>query len=256
MLKREWLLAIPELKLAGKADKMTDSQFSAYLQTLNSFIDGFPNQAEQLRDAADDMMYGALTKILSDVCGSLYKLHADNLAQECEKQINELTGANLEKLDQDDVEAFVEQIIQSISALSIDIQMSAHKQSAPAPIAGKHKKANIFAVDNAVMFLNTLKKLLLDHPYEVTCMTSCTDALQYLRDNQPDVILLDIEMPEMNGYELARRIKQSGQKAPIIFITANSAREYVDKAVEVGAVGLLMKPLRVNQLLAKLREFV
>ena len=116
-------------------------------------------------------------------------------------------------------------------------------------------KTSILAVDNAVMFLNTLKKLLQDHPYEVNTTTSCAGALEYLQVNRVDVILLDIEMPEMDGYELARRIKQSGQKAPIIFITANSAREYVDKAVAVGAVGLLMKPLRINQLLAKLKEF-
>jgi len=106
------------------------------------------------------------------------------------------------------------------------------------------------------MFLNTLQKLLQDQPYDLEVTTSCSDALRYLQTNRPDVILLDIEMPEMDGYELATRIKREGNKAPIIFITANSAREYVDKAVQVGAAGLLMKPLRVNQLLAKLKELL
>jgi len=60
----------------------------------------------------------------------------------------------------------------------------------------------------------------------------------------------------MDGYELARRIKATGNSAPIVFITANSAREYVDKAINVGAVGLLMKPVRGHTLLAKVKEFI
>jgi response regulator of citrate/malate metabolism len=47
-----------------------------------------------------------------------------------------------------------------------------------------------------------------------------------------------------------------GQSSPIVFITANSAREYVDKALAVGAVGLLMKPIRANTLTAKIQEFI
>jgi CheY-like chemotaxis protein len=75
-----------------------------------------------------------------------------------------------------------------------------------------------------------------------------------LSRKKPDLILLDIEMPGMNGYELAHRLRVGGSDAPIIFVTANSAREYVNRAVEAGAAALLMKPLRSSQLLAKLRE--
>jgi CheY-like chemotaxis protein len=279
MLSKEHLLSIPELN-GGKIERMTDVGFENYLSKINAFIDSFPGQADKLRDAADDGNYPALSKILSlDVCDTLDKLYADGLAQECRKYINKLAGATTSTLDQDEVEAFVEQIIQSVSALSIDIQMSGHRRGparrAPAPsaapvqakersgsaptifTAGGSKGASILAVDNAVMFLNTMKKLLKDYPYEVHCVTSGDEALHYLQQgNRPDMFLLDVEMPGMDGYELARRIKQSGQRSPIVFITANSAREYVDRAVAVGAVGLLMKPLRINQLLAKLQEFI
>jgi CheY-like chemotaxis protein len=115
-------------------------------------------------------------------------------------------------------------------------------------------RGRILAVDNAVMFLNTLKRLLEGSSYELDCLTSAGEALKYLENNKPDIILLDIEMPEMDGYELARKIKQRGHAAPIIFITANSARQNVDKAIEVGASGLLMKPLDPKQLRNKLRE--
>ena len=119
----------------------------------------------------------------------------------------------------------------------------------------KESGVSILAVDNAVMFLNTIKRLLADTEYVVHCATSGEDALTFLKFNQPKVILLDIEMPDMDGYELARKIKQSGNNAPILFITANSDSAYADMAADMGAAGLLVKPLRVNQLLAKLKEF-
>lgn len=260
MFRRENLLTVPELKLAGRIDKMTDAQFNSYCQSLNSFIDRFPTQADRLRNYSDSEKYTLLTKTLSDVCDILGKLYADDIVRECRKEIVRMSS---NAMDSDDIEAFVEKFILTVSSLSIDIQMSEHRQapavSRRAPqimTAGKLRgNVSILAVDNAVMYLNTLKKLLQEYPYDVTCMTSGNEALEYLRTNSPDIILLDIEMPVMDGYELARRIKQSGIRAPIIFITANSAREYVTKSIEAGAVGLLMKPLRINQLLTKLKEY-
>ena len=257
MLKKEHLIHIRDLKFALKADSMSDADFKTYVSGLNSFIDGFPAQADKLRGAIGKKDAVALARILSEICDVLRRILALDIAQEGRGAITKFQSGNV---DFDSAEIFVEQFISRISSLSIDIQMAEHakpRSAAPArPAAKSHSKARIFAVDNAVMYLNTLQKLLQDHPYELNCTTSCTEALQYLQTNRPDIILLDIEMPEMNGYELARRIKQAGQRAPIVFITANSAREYVDKAVAVGAAGLLMKPLRVNQLLAKLEEFV
>lgn len=257
MLKKEHLLPIKDLKFAMKADSMSDADFKAYVQSLNSFIDGFPAQASKLRAAVEEKSYSALSRTLSEVCDVLRRILALDIAQEGRAQITKLQSGSV---NHDAAEAFVEQFILRISSLSIDVQMAEHaKPAAPPPprpaAAHTGRQAKVFAVDNAVMFLNTLTKLLQDHPYDLNCTTSVTEALQYLQNNRPDVILLDIEMPEMDGYELARRIKQGGQRAPIIFITANSAREYVDKAVAVGAAGLLMKPLRINQLLAKLKEF-
>jgi len=118
---------------------------------------------------------------------------------------------------------------------------------------GKTGNPLILAVDNAVMFLNTLKRLLEDEPYQLHCETSAGDALRFLESNRPDLILLDIEMPDMDGYELARIIRRGKRSAPILFISANSDKEYLDKALEAGAEGLLVKPLRRKQLLEKLK---
>ena len=112
----------------------------------------------------------------------------------------------------------------------------------------------ILAVDNAPMFLNTLRRLLENEPYDLQCESTIDGALQFLASYRVSLIMLDIEMPEMDGYELMRRIKASGHTAPILFITANSDKEYREKALSEGAAGLLVKPLRRNQLMEKLKE--
>jgi len=262
-------LAIPELKL--KEHPMTSVQFERYVNHLNTFVDHFPVSADKMRDHLDAEAYDLLARDLVYLSDTLRGLYAVDIAQECRKQADAIARPG--KVDTDALESFLENILLSVASLSIEIQMASYrgvpgktpapqKPSQPRPTppvtpvtrAGKYPL--IMAVDNAVMFLNTLKKLLQDAPYELYCTASCAEALEYLQRNRPDMFLLDIEMPEMDGYTLARRIISSGQRAPIIFITANSAREYVDKAIDVGAAGLLMKPLRVNQLLTKIKEFI
>ena len=252
MLNRNFLSGVSGLKLAGKINGMNDAQFTNYVRELNSFIDEFPVYENKLRAASDTKNYTVLKKELNEVCVILSGIFADDIAREYAAKIEKISAA-----DHDNTETLVENLIQRGSALSIDIQMAIHgnKESVkPQKAAWSSARPTVLAVDNAVMFLNTLKKQLQDEPIDLQCTASCAEALKFCSERKPDMVLLDVEMPEMDGYELAKRIKKNGLKAPIIFITANSDREYVDKAIAVGAVGLLVKPLRINQLLEKLKE--
>ena len=255
MLSRDLLLNVRELNLAGKTDSMSDAQFADYITEINRFIDTFPTHEKRLQNAVSKKDYSSIAGLLTEACGVLSGINADDLAREYVWQASRVGPA-----DHDAAELLVENFIQRTSALSIDIQMAMHqnkKSAQPHNVTWTTSgKPTVLAVDNAIMFLNTLKKLLQNAPYDLFCTSSCSEALQFCRDNRPAIILLDVEMPEMDGYELARRIKSCGQKAPILFVTANSDREYVDKAIEVDAVGLLVKPLRISQLLEKLKEFV
>ena len=263
MVNKNALLRISALKLAGKIESMSERSYSIYIQTMNSFIDQFPNQASMMNAALEEKKYDNVRKTLMDVSSALIRLHADDLAEECRRILNSLVGS----IDHDSAEALLVSFIQGVSTLSIDIQMAmrdttgggpVQQRAAPMPSAARPGgRPLILAVDNAIMFLNTLKRLLQDAPYDLECVTSGDKALSYINENpSPSLFLLDIEMPGMDGYELARRLKQSGVRAPILFITANSEREYVEKAVEVGAAGLLVKPLRAPLLLAKIKEFI
>jgi len=272
MITKEKLLSVRDLNLAGKIEQMSDMQFDIYLTSLNGFVDGISTLSGNIKNTLKLKTYNALAMQMTNTSNALTKLHANGLAEQWRKQADTLRKAEQAgKVDHDELEAVIENLIQGISALSIEIQMSEHKPksharaaakpsaaqaAAPSPRpASRGKRSLIYAVDNAIMFLTNLERMLVNEPYELKFATECDEALEYLSSNTPDMILLDIEMPEMDGFELARRIKNSGQKAPILFITANSDRECVNKAVEVGAVGLLMKPLRIGQLKAKLEEF-
>jgi len=259
MLNKERLYAVRGLTVSGGIDKLNDSQLNAYLKSLGSFVDSFPGIADKLQNAVDDEAPKAvISGIVSSLYDTLTKLHADSIVKEYKPKFDKLLTAT--QADYTALETLVENFIHRVSSLSIEVQMAAHAKSAPQqrqerPAHAK-SKGNILAVDNAIMYLNTLKKLLDNQPYNLYCTTSCEEALRITKQNKPDLILLDIEMPEMNGYDLARKIKEGGCRSPIVFITANSARSYVDKAVEVGAQGLLMKPLRINQLLEKINELI
>ncbi|MDR2559065.1 MAG: response regulator [Oscillospiraceae bacterium] len=262
MLKKENLLSVSELKGASKINAMSEGQFENYCRSVNTFIDSFPAQADKLRTASDEQNFKNAEKILSEICAILETIFASGLAADAKKQIHALQKGDT---DPSTLEAFIEKFILNTSSLSIDIQMAARKKStAPSPQVRQIFSAGssgggpvILAVDNAIMFLNTLKKLLQGTHYDLHCVSSANDALDFVnKGNRVDLFLLDIEMPGMDGYELARRLKGQGQGAPVVFVTANSAREYVDKAIAVGAEGLLMKPLRSHQLLSKVKEFV
>ena len=252
MLNRSFLSGIKELKVESKINSMSDKQFADFVKRLNDFIDSFPSSEAKIRKGLSDKKYALVTGELKDICAILQEIHADNIVKEYNDQIGKMGGMGADAL-----QVLVENFVQRVSALSIDVQMAIHRNASATPRKAERIMGTqpvILAVDNALMFLHTLKKLLGDSPYNLQTTTSCSEALELCREIKPDVILMDIEMPEMDGYELARRIISSGCKAPIIFVTANSEREYVDKAIAVGAVGLLVKPLRLSQLQDKIKE--
>jgi CheY-like chemotaxis protein len=230
---------------------MSDTQYNTFLSDINHFVDSVPAHTRNLRTHLAAGEIPALVRTLNAVCDALFRISANEISAKFREIIQTLPNTGGE-----DAEHFTEEFITEVSALSIDVQMALHGNPPSAARVSQSGKPVILAVDNAMMFLNTLRRLLADAPYDLHCVTSGPEALAFLERTQPSIILLDIEMPDMDGYELTLKIKQRGQHAPILFITANSDREYVDRAVKVGAVGLLMKPLRMHQLLKKLQEFI
>ena len=118
------------------------------------------------------------------------------------------------------------------------------------------KDVSILAVDDTPLSLNLLKVALQTTEYKITCVNSGRTALRFIKRNNPNLFLLDIDMPEMDGYELAKKIKENGQTAPVIFLTANATKEYVKRAADAGAVDYIVKPIDSKQVLAKIKKYL
>ena len=113
----------------------------------------------------------------------------------------------------------------------------------------------ILAVDDADIILHILNTFLRGGQYKLTSTTSGVAALSFLKKHRPDLFILDIEMPGMDGYELAQKIRAGGQTAPIIFLTGNSTEESVIKAMQVGAADFIAKPINKVKLLERIAKF-
>ncbi|MDR1813156.1 MAG: response regulator [Candidatus Fibromonas sp.] len=113
----------------------------------------------------------------------------------------------------------------------------------------------ILAVDDADIVLHILNVFLRNSQYKLTSATSGRTALNFIQKHSPDLFILDIDMPDMNGYELAQRIRASGQTAPIIFLTGNSTEESIIKALQVGAADFIAKPVCKAKLLERIAKF-
>jgi DNA-binding NarL/FixJ family response regulator len=79
-------------------------------------------------------------------------------------------------------------------------------------------------------------------------------ALAAARELQPDVIVLDISMPGMNGLELASRLRGAGSTAALVFLTVHREEEFVLAAQEAGAIGYVVKPRLVSDLMVAVRD--
>ena len=101
----------------------------------------------------------------------------------------------------------------------------------------------------------TLLDLALQHDYHLLTALSASAALEHLEDTSVDLILLDIMMPQMNGYELCKIIKANPKTAdiPIIFSTAKNEVGDEAKGLELGAVDYLTKPIQKSILLARIK---
>jgi len=113
---------------------------------------------------------------------------------------------------------------------------------------------NILIVDDTETNIDILLDLLGDM-YEIVVATDGITALEILEEEHIDLILLDIMMPEMDGYEVCKRVREQHhtRDLPIIFITARSDEESIEKAYKIGGNDYVTKPFKTLELLARIK---
>ena len=113
----------------------------------------------------------------------------------------------------------------------------------------------ILVVDDDSMNL-VRTKMILGKQYDVILSESGEDALKKLKNETIDLVLLDIEMPRMNGIETFERMKDIPADIPVIFLTASGDEEDVKSAIKFGAVNYLKKPFQPHELMRRVaKEF-
>ena len=103
-----------------------------------------------------------------------------------------------------------------------------------------------------------VKRILMAEDYSLLEAIDGKDALNVLQSARPDLILMDINMPDMDGYTLTAKIKSlpGFERIPILALTANVMRGDKEKTLEAGCDGYIQKPLDIDQLTREIEKFL
>ena len=115
----------------------------------------------------------------------------------------------------------------------------------------------VMVVDDSLTVRKITSRMLTREGFEVATAKDGVDGLKQLQDLMPDMILLDIEMPRMDGFEFARNVRADAKtgKIPIIMITSRTADKHRNRAMELGVNEYMGKPYQEEQLLALIRSY-
>ena len=128
---------------------------------------------------------------------------------------------------------------------------------ATVPVAGTEAgRRVVMVVDDSLTVRKVTSRLLEREGYRVVTAKDGVDAVEMLKDALPDVMLVDIEMPRMDGFELARSVRGDPRSSgvPIIVITSRTAGKHRDQAAQLGVNAFLGKPYQEGELLQELEK--
>jgi CheY-like chemotaxis protein len=119
-------------------------------------------------------------------------------------------------------------------------------------------RKKVLLVDDSPTALMMEQMVLSGEPYAICFARNGREAIESAAAENPDVILMDVVMPGMNGYEACRRIRQqeSMKKVPIIMVTTRGEEQSMDAGFRSGCSDYITKPINRTELLTKLRAYI
>ncbi len=127
-----------------------------------------------------------------------------------------------------------------------------------APEIEEKRETVVMVVDDSITIRKVTERMLARHDMKVVTAKDGVDAVSQLQEIKPDVMLLDIEMPRMDGYEVASHVRNDPRLVdlPIIMITSRSGSKHKEKAMEIGVNKYMGKPFQEDELLKNIHELI
>ncbi len=111
-------------------------------------------------------------------------------------------------------------------------------------------KGKVLIVDDEPLITSLISAVLADEGYEISTSNSPEEGLELVVNDNPDLLLLDIGMPKIDGYEFCRRLKAQGKldSLTVVFLSGKTAEEDAGRSFEMGAASYIRKPFSNNSL--------
>lgn len=114
-------------------------------------------------------------------------------------------------------------------------------------------KTHVLLAEDELALAHIVRESLEENGFAITLCPDGEQALQKYKSNKPDILVLDIMMPKIDGFEVARRVREKDNVTPIIFLTARSQPKDVVAGFESGANDYLKKPFSVEELVVRIK---
>ena len=258
--KNEYFFRIEGLLVPRKCDyKRMDGCIVRYIELA-------PKLARELEQTFKLRSHAYFISTMETAISLLSDVHARYMVKEGQAILNAYKYNRVSQM-RNKVEPFIVEMValaeemrlargDSVDAMYCDEPPEPEAVPEAEPVAEPGKKV-ILAVDDMPEILASICMSLKKH-YTVHGVASGMEALTFLQNNKPDLFLLDIEMPAMDGYELLRllRAREEHAQTPVIFLTSNSTREHVMKAILAGGNDYVIKTGRQAALKEKIGKYL
>jgi two-component system alkaline phosphatase synthesis response regulator PhoP len=116
----------------------------------------------------------------------------------------------------------------------------------------------VLVIDDEENILNLIRIGLEDNGFEVVTRSNGLDALMYIEQEIPAIIIADIMMPRLTGLELVKALKNNDdtRKIPLIFISALDQAKTVQEGLDLGAVDYITKPFKISEIVGKVKHYI
>lgn len=117
-------------------------------------------------------------------------------------------------------------------------------------------RSTIMVVDDDEKITSMLRRGLVFEGYEVRTATNGSEGLREMMIREPDLLILDVMMPEVDGWEVCRRLREAGSTVPVLMLTAKDEVQARVHGLDLGADDYLVKPFALEELLARVRALL